>query len=138
MYAQSVRRHQVRVFALTWMILLAPFTLARAQDASPSSCRQPLAEPITIVDTGGGANPVMSKDGCWLFVMVNRPPADGGTGVLVFQRTGSSFVKRRTVTTPFSNPTSSAVWNSSLALPASPSSLRARAETFNACAAKWT
>ena len=109
MFAQSFRRHQVRVFALTWMLLLAHGKFATAQELAPSGCRQPLAEPITIVDTGGGANPVMSKDGCWLFVMANRPPADGGTGVLVFRRTGSTFVKRRTVTTPFSSPVSSLV-----------------------------
>jgi len=77
---------------------------AQRQPGGPA-CSQPLADPITIVNVpGGSANPTLSRDGCWLFVMVNRPPADGGAGVAVLRRSDRRFTPVRTVRAPFSNP----------------------------------
>lgn len=92
---------------LAVLALLAGAAPAAAQrQAGGSPCSQPLADPITIVNVPGGAvNPTLS-DGCWLFVMVNRPPAEGGPGVAVLRRSDETFTPVRTVPAPYSAPAS--------------------------------
>lgn len=108
MFSQSIGRFAARVAASVAAMLLAVLSAAAQAPPPAASCTQPLAEPITVVDAAGGGNPVMSKDGCWLFVMANRP-AEGGTGVMVFRRSGGTFTRVRMVPAPFTNPVSGMV-----------------------------
>jgi DNA-binding beta-propeller fold protein YncE len=91
--------------ALGLLVDVAP-AAAQRQPGGPA-CSQPLADPITIVNVpGGSANPTLSRDGCWLFVMVNRPNAEGGPGVVVLRRSDQTFAPVRTVAAPYSSPMS--------------------------------
>jgi DNA-binding beta-propeller fold protein YncE len=94
------------------MLVLVPLALAAGQTfplaqqaAGPTNCLAPMAEPITVVKTQGQmAVPTPSRDGCWLYLIVDRQAAGGTTGVAVFKRNGNTFQEVRTVAIPVTLP----------------------------------
>lgn len=77
-------------FALT-VVLARP---ARAQDAG---CNAPAKDPIVHLDIPGRPfEPVISRDGCWVFVTLT-PTADGSAGVAVVHRASGSLTVVRTI-----------------------------------------
>jgi hypothetical protein len=90
--------------------LLAGLTsFAAGQGPETGNCLQPLPQAKTSIDDGMATNPVMSRDGCWLFAMTNQRPGNAVAGVMVFQRTGGTYSKVRTVPAPFTTPLSGMV-----------------------------
>jgi hypothetical protein len=101
MNTPSVCQGHARASGLAAMMLAAAVASAAAQTVpSAALCAQPLPDPITRVDAGGTANPVLSRDGCWLFVMAG-PQVEGGPGVVVLRRDGATFTKVQIVPAPF-------------------------------------
>lgn len=95
------------LLALVPVALLAGQTPSFAQRATAqaTTCLEPLAEPITVVQVQGQmAVPTPSRDGCWLYLVVDRQAAGRTSGVAVFKRTGSTFNEIRTVAIPVTLP----------------------------------
>ena len=87
--------------------LLAGQTTSFAQQeaAKPTACLEPLAEPITVVQVQGQTGvPTPSRDGCWLYLVVDRQAAGSTSGVAVFKRSGNTFSEVRTVAIPVTLP----------------------------------
>ena len=77
-------------FALS-VVLARP---ARAQDAA---CNAPAKDPIVHLDMPGRPfEPVISKDGCWIFVTLTQS-ADGNAGVAVVHRANGALNVVRTI-----------------------------------------
>ena len=95
------------LLVLVPVALLAGETPSFAQQAvaQPTACLEPLAEPITLVQIQGQiAAPTPSRDGCWLYLIVDRQAAGRPSGVAVFKRSGNTFSEVRTVAIPVTLP----------------------------------
>lgn len=74
----------------------APFSTVRAQ-AGPQ-CNAPTAEPVVDVALPGNPfTPVVTPDGCWIFVAMTRNPTGSVAGVAVLSRRGGTIKLERSV-----------------------------------------
>ena len=68
--------------------------------ARATACNQPASEPVTFVDVPGHPfTPVLTKDGCWIFVSLSNPKDGPPSGVGVLHRTGGTVSLVRVVAT---------------------------------------
>jgi DNA-binding beta-propeller fold protein YncE len=94
---QSCARRSVMVLVtLSLGRLIVPPPAVVAQQASKAdACNEPLQEPITHLKIAGRpADPVPTRDGCWIFVSVGR---ESGSNVAVLHRTGGRIEQVRFV-----------------------------------------
>lgn len=78
---------------------LATMLAAVAHAQGTTACNAPTAEPIVHVTLPGNPfTPVVTPDGCWIFVAMAGNSAQGGTpGVAVLRRTSGTVTLERTV-----------------------------------------
>jgi DNA-binding beta-propeller fold protein YncE len=83
--------------ALLLTLVAAP--AARAQSSVPdSACNVPAKDPIVQFDMAGKPfEPVISANGCWIFVTLTESDRANGGGVAVVHRTGGSLTIARTI-----------------------------------------
>ena len=83
-----------RSCALALAVALTAATSTRAQDA----CNAPAKDAIVHLDVPGSPfEPVITSDGCWLFVTLANPNSPSGGAIAVVRRTGGKLSVVRTV-----------------------------------------
>jgi DNA-binding beta-propeller fold protein YncE len=88
-----------RLSAIASAFLALTLVAAPAALAQDSSCSAPAKDPIVHLDTPGRPfEPVISADGCWIFVTLTQEStgSDGG-GIAVVRRTNGSLSIARTI-----------------------------------------
>ena len=89
----------VLVACVTAGLLTASSSRLMAQ-ARATACNQAASDPITFVDVPGHPfTPILTKDGCWIFVSLSNPKEGPPSGVGVLHRTGGTISLVRVVAT---------------------------------------
>jgi DNA-binding beta-propeller fold protein YncE len=96
---QSTRTMRQLITIATAALSLALSAVARAQDGA---CNAPARDPIVHLDVPGRPfEPVVSSDGCWLFVTLTQGGGGGGAGngggVAAVRRSGGTLSVARTI-----------------------------------------
>ncbi|HSU96828.1 MAG TPA: hypothetical protein VLI40_06330, partial [Gemmatimonadaceae bacterium] len=85
-------------FAIACTALVLTLVAAPAAGAQGSACNVPAKDPIVQLDMiGTPFEPVISADGCWIFVTLTQGDGANGGGVAVVRRTSGSLSVARTI-----------------------------------------
>jgi DNA-binding beta-propeller fold protein YncE len=85
-------------FVIACTALVLTLVAAPAAGAQDSACNVPAKDPIVQLDMPGRPfEPVISADGCWIFVTLTQGDRANGGGVAVVHRTSGSLSVARTI-----------------------------------------
>lgn len=85
-------------FAIARVVLVLTLVAAPATGAQDSACNVPAKDPIVHLDMPGRPfEPVISADGCWIFVTLTQGNGANGGGVAVVHHTSGSLSIVRTI-----------------------------------------